>query len=195
MVVLCRDDYIKEAKNQLEDNTVYKDVNFKGTILSDLLDKRNKFFKSLHSRKCITDQFEKTTNLGKVYLLPKIHKRISNVPGRPVISNCGTSTEKASEFLDFYLKPLMQNGWSYIRDSNDFIDKMKTIGKTPEGSFLVTANVVGQYPRIPHNEGISALKQKLEEQPLRTILTNDLLKLAECVLKNNLFKFNDKVKQ
>ena len=158
MVVLCRDDYIKEAKNQLEDNTVYKDVNFKGTILSDLLDKRNKVFKSLHSRKCITDQFEKTTNLGKVYLLPKIHKRISNVPGRPVISNCGTSTEKASEFLDFYLKPLMQNGWSYIRDSNDFIDKMKTIGKTPEGSFLVTANVVGQYPRIPHNEGISALK-------------------------------------
>ena len=124
VVVWCRDGYIKEAENQLRDHTVYKDVNFKETMLSDSVDKSNKFFKSLHIRKCITEkelkyfsyQFKKKNNLGKLYLLPKIHKRLSNVPGRPVISNCGTPTEKASEFLDFYLKPLMQNGWSYIRD-------------------------------------------------------------------------------
>ena len=51
-------------------------------------------------------------NLGNLYLLPKIHKRLSNVPGRPVISNCGTPTEKVSEFLDHHLKPIMQNGLS-----------------------------------------------------------------------------------
>ena len=93
-------------------------------MLSDLVDKNNKFFKSLHSCKCITEeelkyfsyQFKKTTNLRKLYLLPKIDKCLSDVPGRPVISNYGNPTEKASEFLDFYLKPLMQNGWSYIRD-------------------------------------------------------------------------------
>ena len=121
LVVWFRDDYIKKAENQLKGNTVYKDVNFKETILSDLVDKSNKFFKSLHSRKCITEkelkyfsyQFKKATNLGKLYLLPKIRKRLSNIPGRPVISNF-TLTEKASEFLDFYLKQLMQNGWSYI---------------------------------------------------------------------------------
>ena len=92
VVVWCRDDYIKEAENQLKHNTVYKDVNFKETMLSDLVDKSNKFFKSLHSRKCITEkelkyfsyQFKKTTNLGKLYLLPKIHKRLSNVSVRPV---------------------------------------------------------------------------------------------------------------
>ena len=109
--------------------------------------------------------FKKTTNLGKLYLLTKIHKHLHNVPGRPVISNCGTPTEKASEFLDFHLNPLMQSGWSYIRDSiRDFINKMKIIGKVPEGSFLVTADVVGLYPSIPHKEGILALKSKLEEQ-------------------------------
>ena len=59
----------------------------------------------------------------------------------------------------------MQSGWSYIRDSiRDFINKMKIIGKVSEGSFLVTADVVGLYPRIPHKEGILALKSKLEEQ-------------------------------
>ena len=59
----------------------------------------------------------------------------------------------------------MQSGWSYIRDSiRDFINKMKIIGKVPEGSFLVTADVGGLYPSILHKEGILALKSKLEEQ-------------------------------
>ena len=44
---------------------------------------------------------------SKLYFLPKIHKRLHNVPGRPVILNCGTPTEKCSEFLDYHLKPLM----------------------------------------------------------------------------------------
>ena len=43
-----------------------------------------------------------------MYLLPKIHKRLSNIPGTPVISNCGTPTEKVSEFLDFQVKSVMQ---------------------------------------------------------------------------------------
>ena len=57
---------------------------------------------------------KKATNLGKLYLLPNIHKQLYNVPGRPVILNCGTPTEKASELLDFHSKPLMQISWSYI---------------------------------------------------------------------------------
>ena len=177
-------------------------MSLKETMLSDLVDKSNNFFRSLHSCKCISEkelkyfsyQFKKTTNLAKLCLLPKIHKHLSNAPGRPIISNYSTPTEKASEFLDFYLKQLMQNGWSYIWDFADFIGKMRRIGKIPEGSFLVTA-VVSLCPRIAHNEGISALKQKIEEQPLAKIHTNDLVKLAEFVLKNNLFEFNEKAKQ
>ena len=58
----------------------------------------------------------KVSNLGKLYLLPKMHKRLANIPGRPVISNCGSGTEKASEFLDYHLKSVMQKGKSYIKD-------------------------------------------------------------------------------
>ena len=50
--------------------------------------------------KYFTYKFKKATNFGKLYLLPKIHKMLHNVPGRPVISNCGSPTEKYSEFLD-----------------------------------------------------------------------------------------------
>ena len=31
----------------------------------------------------------KDPKFARFYLLPKIHKRLNNVPGRPVISNCG----------------------------------------------------------------------------------------------------------
>ena len=44
VVVWCRDDYIKEANKQLEDKTVYKDINIKETILSDLVDKSDRIF-------------------------------------------------------------------------------------------------------------------------------------------------------
>ena len=172
--------------------TVY--INFKETILLELLDKNNRFFfKSRYTLKFITEKelkyfsydFIQKTNIGKLYLFPKIHRRLYNVPGRLVISNCGTLAEKASEFLDFHLKPLMQSGWSYFQDSGDFVDKMKRIGKVPEGSFLVTADLICLNPSIPHKERILALKSKLEEQASTKISTNDLVKLAEFVLKNN----------
>ena len=63
--------------------------------------------------KSFTYEFKKSTNLEKLHFWSKIHKRLRDIPGRPVFSNCGTPTEKASEFVDFHLKPIMQNGWSY----------------------------------------------------------------------------------
>ena len=99
MVVWCRDDYIKEANKQLEDNTVYKDFNFKETILSDLVDKSNRIFESLYTRNFITEK--------ELTAFPMISKkqgksRLHNVPRRSVISNCGTPTEKAHQsFLIF----------------------------------------------------------------------------------------------
>ena len=124
------------------DENSYKDINFKNKILQELADKSNKLFKSLKTKGSITEkelkyfttEFKKATNLGKLYLLPKIHKRLENVPGRPVISNCGTHTEKVLEFLDSQLKPVMQSSRSYIKDSGDFIKKIKNIGTIPKNS-------------------------------------------------------------
>ena len=56
--------------------------------------------------------------------------------------------KKTSGFVDFHWKPVMQNGWSYIRDSNDFIDKIKNLKNLPSNSILVTADIVGFYPSI-----------------------------------------------
>ena len=151
----------------MEDKTVYKDIKLKEIILSDLMDKSSRILKSFHTCKFITEKevkyfsydFKTTSNVDKSYLLPKIHEQLFNVPGRPGISRYGTLKEKASEFLDFYLKPLMQSGWSYILDSGDFVYKMKRSGKVPEESFLVTTDAVGLYPSIPHKGDFSIKKQ------------------------------------
>ena len=131
----------------------------------------------------------------KLYSLPKIHKRLKNVPGRPVISNCGTSTEKCTGFLDYHVKPLMQRGWSYIKDLGDFIKKTRNLGSIPENSILVTANVVGFHPSIPHETGLKTLREVLDKREQHTIPTSELIHMADFVLKNNYFEFNGQFKQ
>ena len=136
-----------------------------------MVEKSNKIFNRFCSHrltseselKYFTFNFKKATNLERLYFLPKIHKRIANVPGRTVISKCGTPTEKISEYLDFLLKPAMQDGWSCIKDIGAFLKKIKRLVKIPEGAILVTADVVGLYPNIPHDLGLQSLRKRLNE--------------------------------
>ena len=64
--------------------------------------------------------FNNAGYLGKMYLLPKIHKRL--YPEHPVILNCGTTTEKVSEFFDHHLQPVMKSGKSYVKGTGDFFE-------------------------------------------------------------------------
>ena len=59
---------------------------------------------------------------------------------------------------------------------------------------FVTADVVGSYPSIPYEAELQALKEVLECRKDKKISTNDLVKMAASVLKNDNFKFNGEVK-
>ena len=78
--------------------------------------------------------------------------------------------------MDSHLKGTMQETWSYIKASNDFINKTKNLN-----ALSVTGGAVGLYPSIPHEAGLNALKEALKE----VLSTNDLIRVAESVLKNN----------
>ena len=128
----------------------------------------------------------------RFYLLPKIHKRLNNVPGRLVISNCGYYTENISAFLDFHLQPLAQAVKSYIKDRNDFLNKLRSLPELPDNIILCTVDVVGLYPNISLEEGLSALRKRLDNRMEKYISSDTLCNLAEVVLKNNIFKFGKK---
>ena len=52
----------------------------------------------------------------------------------------------------------MQSSKSYTKDSGDFIRKIKDIHYIP---ILVTADVVGVCPSVPHTAGLKAFKNIL----------------------------------
>ena len=61
-----------------------------------------------------------------------------------MIGDCGTPTEKVekvSEFLDRHLQPIMKKSLSYVKDSDDFINKIRRISTIPDNAILVTAAV------------------------------------------------------
>ena len=58
--------------------------------------------------------------------------------------------ENISAFLDFHLQPLVQAVKSYIKDTNDFVHKVRSLAKLPGNIILCTVDVVGLYPNIPH---------------------------------------------
>ena len=103
-----------------------------------------------------------------------------------MISNCRTSTGKASEFLDYHLKPIVQRGKSYIKDSGDFINKIKNLFNIPEGTILVTADVVDIYPSIPHKTGLNALREALDKRKNKHIPTGEMLKNDGVCFKKQL---------
>ena len=51
----------------------------------------------------------------------------------------------------------MKSGKSYVKDTGDFLEKIQSLGKIPADAFLVTGDIAGLYPSIPHDAGLKAL--------------------------------------
>ena len=192
VVVVDRVRYVGEAMRQLNDKDVYIPLNKDPT--AEMIELINGRIRRLHGDGYISDStrqyllINSDARAGRFYLLPKIHKQ--NCPGRPVISGCNTPTEKISAFVDYHLKPLDPQILSYVKDTYDFLNKLKHMEKFPEGAILVTLDVVGLYPNIPHDEGLEAIRKILDKRIDPEIPTAHIVDLAELVLKNNNFEFN-----
>ena len=72
------------------------------------------------------------------------------------------------------------------RVSQDFLEKIKTIGIVSENAILVTVDILGLYSNIPHQAGLKALKEAFEKRNLKKLPTEHLVKMEEVVLNNNI---------
>ena len=185
-----KDIYIQEAKRQLTQSDIYEkqSENPTETIIQEVRD----VLKVLHEEDVITEEMRSYANpegtvAARFYILPKVHKR--GVPGRPVISGCNSPTEKLSEVVDSFLKPLVPTIPTHIKDTRHFLSKLRALDTLPRGCILATIDVVGLYPSIPHVDGLEALRSFLQDQHLPLNVTNGVVKMAEIVLKRNVFEF------
>ena len=191
VVVMDRARYIREALRHLSDDTTYVKLDHDPTSL--FTREIKSVVQRLKSEGVLTkEQFDfalrNESKPARFYLLPKLHK--NGVPGRPVVSSCGCITENISIIVDWFLKPLISSIPSYIRDTKDFLQKIRNIGPLPEDALLVTLDVVALYPSIPIDDGLSALSTFLEEKHFNASVRSGIVKLARLVLTKNFFEFD-----
>ena len=191
IVVWDREDYLAEARTQLEDKDVYQEL--KGNTEVPLEKILESVLRKVRNRRNIRDEaldnfLVNNPKLGRLYLLPKIHKRLYNVSGRRVIYNSGYYTENISASLEYHLKPIAQKVKSYIKNTNYFLRKFDALPSLPEDIILCTIDVVSLYPNIPHEDGLVAIRKALDAREDKTIPIDSLTELAELVFKNNVFE-------
>ena len=66
--------------------------------------------------------------------------------------------------------------------------------KSPDGPVLVRADTMILYPSIPDEVGLETLRKRLNERATSEIPTENILQMAEFVLKYIFFEFDGEVK-
>ena len=187
-VAMNTTDYLKEAMRQLQNEDHYKKTEKDLTSdheqsINQLIDqllqdgelnkKRGELLKSIKSR---TPVF---------HTLPKIHK--PNNPGRPVVSSVQSHTEKLSAYVDEFLRPTAENLPSHIKDTTDFILRLKNLGQLPKGCFMVTHDVSSLYTNIDTSEGLKIVKEEVQKNGQLKPSAETITLLLEKVLRMNNF--------
>ena len=121
-------------------------------------------------------------------MLPKIHKK--GTPGRPICSTVCHPTCQISKWVDKDTQKYAQQADSYIKDTTDFILKLKELPELPKDSLLVTLDVTSLYTNIPNEEGLRATFRKLLRDPNMRQIRPYIIKLIILVLTNTNFTFN-----
>ena len=175
--------YITEANRQLSDKRTYKSLQENPTLqdsnlVNDTIDRFKKA--NLLSKKLAGELKSVNPKPPKFYISPKIH--INSI-------NCHTS--EISRFVHHHLQPPVREIPSYIKDTNDFINKINNF-PVPPNSLLVTMDVQSLYTSIPNNERIASVKKKYDHYLKKTIPTKIITTFLALILTLKNFTFNSK---
>ncbi|XP_053545722.1 calpain-1 catalytic subunit-like [Bombina bombina] len=173
VVVMNRSSYIAEALRQLEDTSSYTKLRGDPTNvfqrqLMHLLD--GALEEGFIDNDTCQYLYVKHPVIPIFHHLPKVHKTIENVQGRPIVSGIGSMLEHLSEWLDDLLQPLVIALRSYIRDTKHVLNMIDQIEWTRDSVWL-TVDVTALYSSIPHHLGLKAIEYFLIHETTH----NDLL--------------------
>ena len=202
VVIMDKCNYVSEGLRQLNNPSHYRQIST--PLYLDNAKKISKIVENLHdSGHLSTKEFKflippHKPRQRRFYMLPKIHKDnnlwpIPGVmpPGRPIVSDCNSESEKIAMYIDSYIKPRSNKHPSYIKNTYDFLDKVLDT-KLSSHSLLITLDVESMYTNINHDEGLKAVKNAFSD------LAHDskfiaIMELLELSLKGNDFEFDNKL--
>jgi len=205
IVVMDRSLYLAEGQRQLHNTAYYKRLS--DHIYPDTIPIINNVLNKLYNKGYITDKQliylsskQDDVKARQFYLLPKIHKDRKKWPndrmpeGRPIVSDCGSETHRVSEYIDYFLQPLATSHEAYIKDTYDFVDKIRNseIDKT---DILVTGDVTALYTNMRIDIIMHSIKEIFSEFPATGRPDEELLELLHITLTRNDFAFADKIFQ
>ncbi|XP_077977051.1 uncharacterized protein LOC144442164 [Glandiceps talaboti] len=183
--------YIDQCMKHLDNTNFYKQLDEDPTDL--YLKQLERKIKRWEQKKWISRDLSnklipKEPKPGHFYGLPKIHKE--NTPLRPIIPQCQSLTTPLAQYVDFILQPIVHDLPSYIKDTTHHLQDIKNI-TMPDTATLVTMDVISLYTNIPHEYGIKAVQEALEENNTTTPHPQLVTEMIEFILSKNYFKFND----
>jgi hypothetical protein len=200
--VLNKTSYESEAFRQLNNDKYYKSINAplkenSSSLINDILFKIfNKGY--INEKQLDYLSANKDDKSRKFYLLPKIHKpkskwTLPDMPeGRPIVGDCGTESRRISEYIDHFLKPLANKHPSYIKDTYDFIDKIRN-RNINKRLFLVTGDVTALYTNMNIERAINIVKEFFHLNPDPNRPSDELLELLDLAMRNNDFTFGHRL--
>lgn len=112
-----------------------------------------------------------------------------------ITSCCGTAIENLSAFTEYYLKPLAQKLPSFVKDTTHLLQKIENLnreGPFPEGTLLVSWDVVSMFPNIDNNLGIKAVTDALDSREIQVPSTQCLVEAVKICLEHNNSNFQGK---
>lgn len=132
-----------------------------------------------------------------IYVLPKVHKAPppgTKFAGRPIIRGNGSPTEKISEFVDYFLLPIVIRQATYVKDTNHIL-KILEATPLPENVLLATLDVVSMYTNTPQEEALNVVQKAYVEAPqsyydMKKISPSSLRNLVKLILTRNCFEFD-----
>ena len=156
VVVMSRERYIAEAYRQLYDTDVYQQV--PSTVFIGVIEEVKDILSRLQKSGVITEHMAiyavpVDSKPARFYILPKAHRSVC--PGRPIVSAVGSPTVGLSELVDHFIQPFVPNIPSYIRDTQNILDKLHALCPLPVESILCTIDVTALHPCIPHDDGLA----------------------------------------
>lgn len=114
---------------------------------------------------------------------------------RPIVCCAGTFLNGLSKWLDFQLRELKQFIPSYLKDSNDLLRQLKSLGHLPPNARLFTMDAVSMYSNIDTNHAIEVIGEWIDSLNLLEhgiYLPTAAVKAAmELVMRYNSFEFGD----